>query len=194
MTLRQAQGGASRVSARLRAGGLLGIGLAAVLLAGCTSDFLADGGSAADPAPAESTASPEATEPVETPEPDPADDLDCANLLIDRPGNYVIGDCGTVTLEGRGIRLNFTSITDLVIRGDGADVVGESLGSVEIEGQGSEISALDLDDLRIRGNDNVVTVEATLGAVNVQGNGNVVSAGDGIDSPVVDNGLNNEIG
>ena len=50
MTLRQAQDGAARASGRIRASGLLGIGLAPVLLAGCTSDFLIDGG--AGPAPA----------------------------------------------------------------------------------------------------------------------------------------------
>lgn len=181
-------------SGRVRAVGLVGIAVAAVLLAGCTSDFLVGDGTVpgVEPTPTESVA-PEPT-PTAAPEPDPAEQFDCVNLLIDRPGNYVVGECGTVTLEGRGIRLTFTSIADLVIRGDGADLVGESLGSLEIQGEGSEISALDIGDLTIRGGDNVVTVESTIGTVNVQGNGNVVSAADGIDAPVVDNGLNNEIG
>jgi hypothetical protein len=185
-----------QASGRVRAVGLVGIAVAAVLLAGCTSDFLVGDGTApgVGPTPTESAATPEPTATDEAPEPDPAEEFDCVNLLIDRPGNYVVGDCGTVTLEGRGIRLTFTSIADLVIRGDGADVVGESLGSVEIQGEGSEISALDIGDLVIRGTENVVTVETTIGTVNVQGNGNVVSAADGIDAPVVDNGLNNEIG
>jgi len=185
-----------QASGRVRAVGLAGIAVAAVLLAGCTSDFLVEGGSGsgAEPVPTESVATPGPTATDEAPEPDPAAEFDCVNLLFDRPGNYVVGDCGTVTLEGRGIRLTFLSIADLVIRGDGADVVGDTLGSVEIQGEGSAIAALDLGDLTIRGAENVVTVEAAIGTVNVQGNGNVVSAGDGIDAPVVDNGLNNEIG
>ena len=183
-----------RAPGRIRAAGLLGIGLAAVLLAGCTSDFLLEGGGGAAPDPVESSTPPTPTATDEAPEPDPADDLDCANLLIDRPGNYVVGDCGTVTLEGAGIRLTFTSIADLVIRGDGADVVGGDLGSVEIQGQGAEFTVLSIEDLVIRGEDNVVDVETTIDTVNVQGNGNVVSAGEGIQSPPVDNGLLNEIG
>lgn len=182
-----------QVSGRLRAAGLLGIGLAAVLLAGCTSDFLADGGDGA-PAPAETTAAPAPTPTEEAPQPDPAEEFDCVNLLIDRPGNYVVGDCGTVTLEGSGIRLTFISIAELVIRGDGAEVVGEDLGSVEIQGQGTEFAVTRIGDLVIRGEDNVVVVDSTIDTVDVQGNGNVVSAGDGIQSPPVDNGLLNEIG
>ncbi len=182
-----------QVSGRLRAAGLLGIGLAAVLLAGCTSDFLAEGGDGA-PAPAETTTAPTPTPTEEAPQPDPAEEFDCVNLLIDRPGNYVVGDCGTVTLEGSGIRLTFISIAELVIRGDGAEVVGEDLGSVEIQGQGTEFAVTSIGDLVIRGEDNVVVVDSTIDTVDVQGNGNVVSAGDGIQSPPVDNGLLNEIG
>lgn len=174
---------------------LLGIGLAAVLLAGCTSNFLGDGGdvAGAEPSPTEAAATPEQTPAPDVAEPQP-DEPDCVSLLIDRPGNYVIGECASVTLEGTGIRLAFSSIAELIVRGDGADLIGESLGSVQIDGQGATISALDIADLMLRGNDNVVTAETTIGTVNVQGNGNVVSAGDGIEPPFVDNGLNNEIG
>jgi hypothetical protein len=183
-----------QASGRIRAAGLLGIGLAAVLLAGCTSDFLVEGGGGAAPDPTESSAAPTPTATEEVPEPDPGEELDCANLLIDRPGNYVVGDCGTVTLEGAGIRLTFTAITELIIRGDGADVAGGDLGSVEIQGQGAEFSVVSIGDLVIRGEDNVVEVETTIDTVNVQGNGNAVSADEGIQSPPVDNGLLNEIG
>lgn len=182
-----------QASGRIRAAGLLGIGLAAVLLAGCTSDFLADGGTAG-PAPTETSATPEPTPSEVAPTEDPSDEFDCVNLLINRPGNYVVGDCGTVTLEGTGIRLTFTSIAHLVLRGDGADVLGETLASVEISGQGVDIAADELGDLVIRGDDNVVTVETTIDTVEVQGNNNVVTAGEGIQTPAVDNGLLNEIG
>ena len=179
------------VSGRLRAVALAGIALAAVLLAGCTSDFLVDGSGAA-PAPTDATATPEPTATEEAPKPEPAQDFDCVNLLIDRPGNYVIGDCGLVTLNGTGIRVSFISIAELVIRGDGAELDGESLGSVEINGQGAEISAFDIRDVVIRGDENVVVAESTIDTVEVQGNENVVTAGDGILSPVVDNGRLNE--
>ncbi|WP_395639574.1 hypothetical protein [Pseudolysinimonas sp.] len=180
-----------QAAGRIRAVGLLGIGLAAVLLAGCTSDFLSEGGGGG-PAPTETIATPEPT--VTDAAPDPADELDCVSLLIDRPGNYVVGECGTVTLEGSGIRLTFTSIAELVIRGDGADLVGETVGTVEIQGQGADISAVSIGDVVIRGEENVIVAESTIDTVNVQGNENVVTAGEGIQSPVVDNGLLNEIG
>jgi hypothetical protein len=174
-----------------RTAALLGIAVAAVLLTGCTSDFLVDGGSAA-PAPTPTTASPEPTESGAPPE--PVEEFDCDDVLIDRPGNYVLGDCGTVTVEGGGIDLAFTSIATLVINGDGADIVGETLGSVEVEGQRVEVSAVSIEQLTIRGEQNTVVVETTIGTVVVNGNENVVTAGEGISAPVVDNGLLNEIG
>jgi hypothetical protein len=169
---------------------LLSIGLAAVLLAGCTSDFLVDGG-IAEPSPTATDATPEPTETA--PPPEPVEEFDCDDILIDRPGNYVLGVCGTVSIEGGGIDLSFTSIATLVIHGDGADVVGETLGSVELEGQRADISAISIDDLSIRGEQNTVVVDTTIGTVVVNGNENVVSTGEGIEAPVVDNGLLNEI-
>lgn len=193
MTLRQAQRGASLSgSGRVRAAGLLGIGALGVLLAGCTSNFLAEGGDDGAPTPSASTAAPAPT-PTEDAV-DPADESDCVNLLLDRPGNYVIGDCDTVTINGTGIRLTFLTVGSLVLRGDGTDVSGETIGSLEIQGQAAEVSAFEIDELLIRGNDNVVTVDGVIGTVNLKGNGNVVTATEGIDAPVLDDGLNNEIG
>jgi hypothetical protein len=169
--------------------GLLGLGLAAVLLAGCTSDFLVEGGTA-DPVPTETT-TPQPTESAAPPE--PVDEYDCDDVLIDRPGNYVLGECGTVTIEGGGIDLAFTSIATLVISGDGADIVGETLGTLEIEGGRVDVSAISIDDLSIRGEQNTIVVDTTIGTVVVNGNENVVTTGEGITSPVVDNGLLNEI-
>lgn len=179
-------------SGRIRAAGLIGIGIAAVLLAGCTSNFLADDSDGAAPTPSASTATPEPTPTQEAP--DPADESDCVNLLIDRPGNYVIGDCDTVTINGSGIRLSFLSIGALVLRGDGAVASGEALGSLEVQGQAAEVSAFEIDAVVLRGDDNVITVDGAIGTVTVQGNGNVVTAGEGIDAPVVDNGVGNELG
>jgi hypothetical protein len=193
MTLRRAQHGASLSgSGRGRVAALLAIGVVGVLLAGCTSNFLADGPAEGTPSPSASSAVPEPT-PTENPV-DPADESDCVNLLLDRPGNYVIGDCDTVTINGTGIRLTFLTVGRLVLRGDGTDIAGETIGSLDIQGQAAEVTAFEIDELVIRGDDNVVTVDGVIGTVNVRGNGNVVTATDGIDAPVVDNGLNNEIG
>lgn len=168
---------------------LVGVAVAALLLAGCTSNFLGEGGIAA-PSPTPSAATPQ---PTETTPPEPVEEFDCDDVLIDRPGNYVLGECGTVTLEGGGIDLTFTSIADLVIRGDGVDLVGEALGNVDLEGQRADISAISIENLSIRGEQNTVVVDTTIGTVIVNGNENVVTTGEGIDSPVVDNGLLNEI-
>ncbi|HWH97415.1 MAG TPA: hypothetical protein VNS80_03530 [Pseudolysinimonas sp.] len=189
MTLRPAQGGARSLPAPVA---LLGLALTAVLLAGCTSTFLVDGGTGtAAPVPTESSATPEPSESTAPPE--PVEEFDCDNVLIDRPGNYVLGECGTVTLEGGGIDLTFTSIATLVILGDGADIVGETLGSVELEGERADIAAISINSLSIRGAQNTIVVDTTIGTVVVNGNENVVSTGEGIESPVVDNGLLNEI-
>jgi hypothetical protein len=163
--------------------------MVAALLTGCTSDFLVDGGTA-EPAPTPTSASPE---PTETATPEPVEQFNCDDILIDRPGNYVLGACGTVTVEGSGIDLTFTSVDQLVIRGDAVDIVGDVIGSVELEGQRSEISAVSIEALSITGELNTVIVTTTIGTVIVDGNENVVSTGEGIESPVIDNGLLNEI-
>lgn len=168
---------------------LVGVVIAGLVLAGCTSDFLGDGGTAA-PSPTQSPASPEPTESTPA---EPVEQFDCDDVLIDQPGNYVLADCGTVTLEGAGIDLSFSSIANLVIRGDGVDIVGETLGSVELEGRRADISAVSIESLSIRGEQNTVVVDTTIGTVIVNGNENVVTTGEGIESPVVDNGLLNEI-
>lgn len=187
MTLRQAQAGARSLRAP---GALLGLALTAVLLAGCTSSFLVDDGNgSAAPSPTLSAT----PEPTESEEPKPEVEYDCDNVLIDRPGNYVLGECGTVTLKGGGIDLTVTSVATLVIQGDGADVVGETFGSIELEGQRADISAISIERLSIRGEQSTVVVETTIGVVVVNGNENVVSTGEGIESPVIDNGLLNEI-
>jgi hypothetical protein len=167
---------------------ILGITVAA-LLTGCTSDFLVGGGTAG-PAPTPTNASPQ---PTETTPPEPVEQFDCDDILIDRPGNYVLGACGTVTVEGGGIDLAFTSIDELIIRGDGVDIVGDMIGSVDLEGQRGEISAVSIEALSITGELNTVIVDTTIGTVIVDGNENVVSTGEGIESPVIDNGLLNEI-
>jgi hypothetical protein len=175
---------------RPRLASLAGLALASVLLTGCTSSFLADSGPEVAPEPSV-TATPEPT--ASTPPPEPEPEYDCDDIVLNRPGNYVLGECGTVTLEGTGIDLTFTSIATLVLRGDRADLLGGQLGSVELQGQGNDISVESVRSLRIRGEGNTVLANGAIGSVVVDGNENVVTSGEGIDS-VIDNGLLNEIG
>ncbi len=188
MTLRRAQGGARPPIVPA----LAGLAVAALVLAGCTSRFLGEAGTVPDPEPTATesvTPEPDASTPPATPEPD----YDCDDVVLNRPGNYVLGVCGSVTVEGSGIHVTFTSIATLVVRGTRADLLGTGLGSVEIEGQANEISVEELGSLRIRGEGNTVLADGRIGSVIVDGNENVVSAGDGVGS-VIDNGLLNEIG
>jgi len=183
MTLRQAQD--SPRTLRLAA-----LAVAALLLTGCTSAFLSDGGSTAAPEstpPESSDPTPDATTPAE-PEPD----YDCDDIVLNRPGNYVLGACGSVTLEGTGIDLAFTSIATLVIRGDRADLVGGEVASLRIEGQGSDISVVAIGDLRIRGDGNTVLADGAIETVIVDGGSNVITSGSGVGSKI-DNGIGNEI-
>lgn len=165
-------------------------GLALLLLAGCTSEFLGEGGAPTaqpNPSPSETATATPTAEPTQ-----PAAEFDCDGVLINRPGNYVLGECGTVTLEGDGIDLTLTSVANLVIRGDNADVVADRIGGVEIDGQGIEIAAITIRSVTIRGNQNVLTAEETIGTVRIDGNENIVTAGEGV-GPTIDNGLLNEV-
>lgn len=171
---------------------LLGLALTAVLLAGCTSSFLIAEGAGTEVEPTPTATLPPAPDETTAPE-EPADEFACDNVLLDRPGNYALGDCGSVTVEGSGIDLAFSSIATLIIRGDGADLVGDELGDVEIQGQRSDITVVSIRDLTIRGERNTVVADGTIGTVVVHGNENVVNATEGIGSQV-DNGLLNEIG
>ena len=159
-----------------------------VLLTGCTGSFLVDGGGSATPMPSP-TATPDATP---TPEPTPEPDYDCDGLVLNRPGAYVLGDCGSVTIEGTGIRVTVSSVAALVIRGDGNDVVVEQLGDLDLSGQDNEIVAAEGGHLIVRGDDNLIVVDGRIASVNVTGNENEVRSGLGIGA-VSDNGLLNQI-
>lgn len=170
---------------------LVPVAFAALLLAGCTSDFLVDGGGnapvTAAPTP---TASPTDASPTPTATPSPTAQGDCGSLLLTRPGTYVIGDCDTVTIEGANIDVSFGAIQTLIVRGDGAELDGHSLADVDLSGQGNSIEVVTLGQLHIRGDENRISVEQTLHSVIVDGNGNTLAAGDGIDQKA-DNGIGN---
>lgn len=175
---------------------LVSVALVGLLLTGCTSDFLAGGGGTAEPTAFPSPSA--SADPTGTPTPSaeptvPPQEYDCDGVVLDRPGHYVLGDCGEVTIEGTGVELIVSSIARLTIRGDDAEVAAGTLGTVEISGQDNEMVATMLAHLVIRGDGNEVDVEETITSANVSGNENEVRAGRGIGS-VSDTGLLNEIG
>lgn len=165
-------------------------GLVLLVLAGCTSNFIVEGGNAGGaPTPtATDTATPE---PTETTPAEPEIQYECDNLLLNAPGNYYLGDCGTITLEGSGIDLVASSIAVLIVRGENADVVVDEIGRLELSGQGNTFEVRSITKVEIQGNGNVVTVEDAIGTLRIEGNENVVTA-DEIGSALV-NGLLNEV-
>lgn len=172
--------------------------LAAVLLAGglagCTSDFLVGGGETE--ATSTPTPSPSPTDAAPTSGPGQAEGEltpECDDILIDRPGNYVLGDCGTVMLVGSGIDLQFSRIDELVVRGDGARIAGDVILRLDLEGDRATVQATSLGAVTIDGGDNTVTAQDDISSLVIDGNDNTVTAPGGYHTTPVDNGLLNEI-
>lgn len=160
----------------------------AVALAGCSADWLLGGDASSAPSPSAS----------EGPTPSPSDSPtpvaeECADLEINRPGSYQLGECGTVTLEGGGIRIEAASIDLLIIRGDRADVTTTGpIGSIEVSGQGNEISAGAADTIQVSGDRNVVLARGPIGSVVVNGSSNTVTSVTSV-GPITESGQDNEI-
>lgn len=126
----------------------LGVALVLVLMTGCTSDWVLGGST---PRPSHDTAGPDASA---SPTPDAGED--CGELVLDEPGDYDLGECDSVTLEGDDISLGAVSIGELVIRGDRNDV--DVVGGI--------------DAVVVDGDDNVVDVGGPIGSVTESGRGN----------------------
>lgn len=159
----------------------------ALALAGCSSSVLL--GVPQGDAPAAPTATPSPA-PESTAE--PVVDVGCDHVRITEPGNYLLGDCATVTLEGTGIDVTAAGIGQLLVRGDRLDVVAETIDDLRIEGQGNEIEAGTIDRVDLRGERNEITADDPIGVVTIDGNENVVASDGGVDT-LIDNGLLNEV-
>jgi len=161
--------------------------LAALLLGGCTSNVLGQG-AAPQPTPTPTESETPAPEPTAAP---PL--FACDNVLIEAPGSYVLGECGTVYVEGPGIHVSAATIVELVMRADGSRASVDRLDRLVLTGNTNEITAAVAGEVVIFGDDNSVVVDEEIGTVSVDGDMNLVVAGFGIGS-VSDNGFENTIG
>ena len=57
--------------------------------------------------------------------------------MLDQPGEYNIGECDELTIEGQNIEVIADEVGALTIRGNDIDVDAPSIGIVRIEGQSS---------------------------------------------------------
>lgn len=175
--------------------------LLALALAGCTSDFLISDAptpsATADPTPTAEPSDPTPTAsatPTATPDPEPTFEADgCAEVVLDRPGAYAIGDCTRLTINGPAIRVTAASIGVLVINGDRAEVSATLVARAEVSGQQNEIETGELGVLVLRGDGNAVSTQGRVVRVDVQGNDNFITSPLGFDV-VDDAGADNYIG
>src|SRR5690606_28296130 len=102
------------------------------------------------------------------------DPLECdgGTLRIDRPGDYRLGDCDEVELNGTDIDLTAGDLGTLTIRGDDNEVDAATIGSVTIEGQDNEVDADGIGAVRIAGDDNDVDSRGDIGSILIEGNRN----------------------
>lgn len=146
----------------------------ALLLAACALTLA--GCVIVPPMGAPATPAPTTLEEPPPSEPTNGDALDCDGgfLLIDRPGDYRIGACDEVELNGTGIDLTTGDIGTLTIRGDDNDVTAASVGTLTIQGQDNDVDADRVGSVEIAGNDNDVDSRGDVGAVRLDGNENSV--------------------
>lgn len=156
-----------------------------LLLAGCTplGTFLSEGPPQPEPG---ITAIPSAT-----PSPEPTTG-DCDDLVLNLPGEYHVGDCVRVTVEGKDVELKAGSIGTLVIRGDANDIDAGSVGSLDIQGNVNDVDTLDLGTVVLRGNYTDIGVHGSVSGIEVHGNDNEVVV-DGDYGTVVDDGERNVV-
>ena len=124
-------------------------------LAGCTADWLLGSDGSAGPSPTASE------EPDPTPSATPSGSSgpieECADdLVLNRPGTYLLGDCDTLTVEGAGIVVEAASVGHLILRGDDNEVrASGGIGSVIVSG-----------------NSNTVTSQTSIGTITESGQNN----------------------
>ncbi len=165
----------------------LGLGLA---LSACTpiGQFVGPGGPGADGPTTSSSPTPTAT-----PSPEPTS-TDCDDAVFTEPGDYHVGDCVRLTVEGRDITVTAGSVGTLIITGNANDVsaAGE-VGSLTIDGNVNDVDTLDLSTLEIHGRFNQVGVHGSVERVAIDGDDNDVLA-DGEVGTVEVRGERNAVG
>jgi hypothetical protein len=170
---------------------LLPIAALALMLSACTpiGQFVGPGGPDAASPTASSTPTPSVT-----PTPEPTS-TDCDNAVFTEPGEYHVGDCVRLTVEGRNITVTAGSVGTLIIIGNANDVsAAGDVGSLSVEGNVNDIHTLDVSSVEIEGrfnqlgvhgsvervavdgDDNEVLADGEVGSVEIRGEGNVVSS------------------
>ncbi|MEO5921854.1 MAG: hypothetical protein ABIQ01_12005 [Pseudolysinimonas sp.] len=170
---------------------LLPIAALALTLSACTpiGQFIGPGG----PGAAGPTTSSSPT-PSTTPSPEPTS-TDCDDAVFTEPGDYHVGDCVRLTVEGHDITVTAGSVGILIITGNANNVsaAGE-VGSLTVEGNVNDVDTLDVSSVEIEGrfnqlgvhgsvervaidgDDNEVLVDGDIGPVEVRGERNVVNS------------------
>jgi hypothetical protein len=110
-------------------------------VAGCTADWLLGADGSPPPSPTASE-DPDPT-PSATPSGSSGPIEECAgDLVITRPGTYLLGDCDTLTLEGTGIVVEAASVGHLIVRGDDNELRASSgIGSVTVSGNSNTVTS-----------------------------------------------------
>lgn len=113
--------------------------------------------------------------PGETLIPTDPDACDGGTLRLDQPGEYRIGDCDELVIEGQRIEVIAGALGAVTIRGDDNELDAGTIGSLEIQGQQNEVDAASLGSVDISGDRNDVDSTGDIGAVTLVGNDNEVN-------------------
>jgi hypothetical protein len=113
--------------------------------------------------------------PGETLIPTDPDACDGGALRIDQPGQYRIGDCDELEIEGQDVEVIAGELGTVTIRGDRIELAAASIGSLDIGGQENEVDAASISSVQIAGDRNDVDSSGDIGAVTIGGNDNEVN-------------------
>ena len=124
----------------------------------------------------------------------PADPEACSDgtLEIDQPGEYRIGPCDELVVEGRDIEVIADEVGALIIRGDDVEVDTRAIDILKIEGQSNDVEAGDIGRIDIRGDDNDVDSSGDIESVTINGSSNEVEYAGNLGASDV-NGDRNEV-
>jgi len=202
MVLRHAGPRPTRRSARhplARAAWLpLSVALVAAL-SGCSplSLFANWGSAAASPSAtrsAEAAPSPTSS-PSAVKHPTASPSAGCVDRVISLAGEYRMGDCENLTVEGSGIKVTAAHLGTLTIKGDSLQVLAQTIQSLDVDGSLNNVQTNnDMGTILITGDRNMITCNASVSSVIVNGDDNTVRVEGGVDGAVQNNGQRNEIG
>jgi len=202
MVLRHAGPRPTRRSARhplARAAWLpLSVALVAAL-SGCSPLSLFANWGASAPSPSATRSAEAAPSPTASPSgvthPTASPSAGCVDRVISLAGEYRIGDCENLTVEGSGIKVTADHLGTLTIRGDSLQVLAQTIRSLDVGGSLNNVQTNnDMGTILITGDRNMITCSASVTSVIVNGDDNTVRVEGGVDGAVQNNGQRNEIG